>query len=52
MEDSKVIELVKDISNSNQVAGMEVIAVAILLFGIGLIVGILIFDIFSKRWFA
>ena len=49
MENSEVIELVKDISNSNQV---EVIAVAILLFGIGLIVGILIFDIFSKRWFA
>lgn len=52
MENSEINELVKDLSNSNQVAGMEVVAVAVLLFGIGLIVGILIFDVFSKRWFA
>lgn len=52
MENSEIIELVKDLSNSNQVAGMEVVAVAVLLYAIGLIVGILIFDIFSKRWFA
>lgn len=52
MDNNQVIDLVSDLTDSTQVAGMEVVAVAMILFAIGVIAGILIFDVFSKRWHA
>lgn len=52
MDNNQVIELVGDLTDSTQVAGMEVVAVAMILFAVGVIAGILIFDVFSKRWHA
>lgn len=52
MDNNQVIDLVGDLTDSTQVAGMEVVAVAFILFAVGVIAGILIFDVFSKRWHA
>lgn len=52
MDNNQVIDLVGDLTDSTQVAGMEVVAVAFILFAIGMVAGILIFDILSKRWFV
>lgn len=52
MDNNQVIDLVSDLTDSTQVAGMEVVAVAMILFAVGVIAGILIFDVFSKRWHA
>lgn len=52
MDNNQVIDLVGDLTDSTQVAGMEVVAVAMILFAVGVIAGILIFDVFSKRWHA
>lgn len=50
MEDTQVIDIVSGMTDTTQVAGMEVVAVAFILFAIGMVAGILIFDILSKRW--
>ena len=43
MDNNQVIDLVSDLTDSTQVAGMEVVAVAFILFAIGMVAGILIF---------
>ena len=50
MEDTEILDLVSGLNDSAQVAGMEVFAVGVILFAIGCIVGVLVFDILSKRW--
>lgn len=52
MEDTQVIDIVSGMTDTTQIAGMEVVAVAMILFAVGVIAGILIFDVFSKRWHA
>ena len=52
MEDTQVIDIVSGMTDTTQAAGMEVCAVAMILFAIGVIVGVLVFDVLSKRWFA
>lgn len=52
MDNTEIADLANKFTDASQTAGMEVIAVAIILFAIGLIVGVLIFDVLSKRWHA
>ena len=50
MEDSEIFEMVNKYTDSVSVAGMEVCAVAVIMFAIGCIVGTVVFYILSKRW--
>lgn len=52
MDNSEIAELANKFTDASQVAGMEVVAVALILFAIGVIIGVLIFDVLSKRWHA
>lgn len=50
MDNSEIADLANKFTDASQVAGMEVVAVALILFAIGVIIGVLVFDVFSKRW--
>ena len=50
MDNSEIADLANKFTDVSQVAGMEVVAVALILFAIGVIIGVLIFDVLSKRW--
>lgn len=50
MDNTEIADLANNFTDASQVAGMEVVAVAFILFAIGMVAGILIFDILSKRW--
>ena len=52
MDNSEIADLANKFTDASQVAGMEVVAVALILFAIGVIIGVLIFDVLSKRWHA
>lgn len=52
MDNTEIAELANKFTDASQVAGMEVVAVALILFAIGVIIGVLIFDVLSKRWHA
>lgn len=52
MDNTEIVDIAIDFADSTQIAGMEVVAVAMILFAVGVIAGILIFDVFSKRWHA
>lgn len=50
MDNSEIADLANKFTDASQVAGMEVVAVALILFAIGVIIGVLVFDVLSKRW--
>ena len=50
MDNTEIADLANKFTDASQVAGMEVVAVALILFAIGVIIGVLVFDVFSKRW--
>lgn len=50
MEDTEILEMVSEYTDSVSITGMEVCAVAVIMFAIGCIVGTVVFDILSKRW--
>ena len=50
MDNTEIAELANKFTDASQVAGMEVVAVALILFAIGVIIGVLVFDVLSKRW--
>ena len=52
MDNTEIADLANKFTDASQVAGMEVVAVALILFAIGVIIGVLIFDVLSKRWHA
>lgn len=52
MDNSEIADLANKFTDASQVAGMEVVAVALILFAIGVIIGVLVFDVLSKRWHA
>lgn len=52
MDNSEIADLANKFTDASHVAGMEVVAVALILFAIGVIIGVLIFDVLSKRWHA
>ena len=52
MDNTEIANLANKFIDASQVAGMEVVAVALILFAIGVIIGVLIFDVLSKRWHA
>ena len=52
MDNTEIADLANKFTDVSQVAGMEVVAVALILFAIGVIIGVLIFDVLSKRWHA
>ena len=52
MDNSEIADLANKFTDASQVAGMEVVAVALILFAIGVIIGVLIFDVLGKRWHA
>lgn len=52
MDNSEIADLANKFTDASQVVGMEVVAVALILFAIGVIIGVLIFDVLSKRWHA
>lgn len=52
MDNTEIADLANKFTDTSQVAGMEVVAVALILFAIGVIIGVLIFDVLSKRWHA
>lgn len=52
MDNTEISDVVNKFTDVSQVAGMEVVAVALILFAIGVIIGVLIFDVLSKRWHA
>lgn len=52
MDNTEIAELANKFTDASQVAGMEVVAVALILFAIGVIIGVLVFDVLSKRWHA
>lgn len=52
MDNTEIVDIASDFADSTQIAGMEVVAVALILFAIGVIIGVLIFDVLSKRWHA
>ena len=52
MDNSEIADLANKFTDASQVAGMEVVAVALILFAIGVIIGVLIFDVLCKRWHA
>lgn len=52
MDNTEIAELANKFTDASQVAGMEVVAVALIIFAIGVIIGVLIFDVLSKRWHA
>lgn len=52
MDNTEIADLANKFTDASQVAGMEVVAVALVLFAIGVIIGVLIFDVLSKRWHA
>lgn len=52
MDNTEIADLANEFTDASQVAGMEVVAVALILFAIGVIIGVLIFDVLSKRWHA
>lgn len=52
MDNTEIADLANKFTDASQIAGMEVVAVAMILFAVGVIAGILIFDVFSKRWHA
>ena len=52
MDNSEIADLANKFTDASQVAGMDAVAVALILFAIGVIIGVLIFDVLSKRWHA
>lgn len=52
MDNTEIADLANKFTDASQVAGMEVVAVALILFAIGVIIGVLIFDVLCKRWHA
>ena len=52
MDNTEIADLANKFTDASQVAGMEVVAVALILFAIGVIIGVLLFDVLSKRWHA
>lgn len=52
MDNTEIADLANTFTDSSQIAGMECVAVALILFSVGVIIGVLIFDVFSKRWHA
>ena len=50
MEDTEILEMVSGYADSVSITGMEVCAVAVILFAIGYVVGLAIFDILSMMW--
>ncbi len=52
MDNTEIADLANKFTDASQVAGMEVIAVALILFAVGMIAGELILDVLSKRWHA
>ena len=52
MQDSEIFEMVNKYVDSVSIAGMEVCAVAVIMSAVGCVVGVLVFDILSKRWYA
>ena len=52
MDNTEIVDLANKFTDASQVAGMEVVAVALILFAIGVIIGVLVFDVLSKRWHA
>lgn len=52
MDNTEISDVVNKFTDVSQITGMEVIAVALILFAVGVIVGVLIFDVLSKRWHA
>lgn len=52
MDNIEITELANRFTDASQVAGMEVVAVALILFAVGMIAGELILDVLSKRWHA
>lgn len=50
MDNTEIADLANKFTDASQVAGMEVVAVALILFAIGVIIGVLVFDVLSKRW--
>lgn len=52
MDNTEIADLANKFTDASQIAVMEVIAVALILFAVGVIVGVLIFDVLSKRWHA
>lgn len=50
MEDAEILEMVSGYADSVSIAGMEVCAVAVIIFAVGCIIGAVVFDILSKRW--
>lgn len=50
MDNSEIADLANKFTDASQVAGMEVVAVALIIFAIGVIIGVLVFDVLSKRW--
>lgn len=52
MDNTEISDVANKFTDASQVAGMEVVAVALILFAIGVIIGVLIFDVLSKRWHA
>ena len=52
MDNSEIADLANKFTDASQVAGMEVVAVALILFASGVIIGVLVFDVLSKRWHA
>lgn len=52
MDNTEIADLANKFTDASQVAGMEVVAVALILFAIGVIIGVLVFDVLSKRWHA
>lgn len=52
MDNTEIADIANKFTDASQVAGMEVVAVALILFAIGVIIGVLVFDVLSKRWHA
>ena len=52
MDNTEIADLANKFTDASQIAGMEVVAVALILFAVGVIIGVLIFDVLSKRWHA
>ena len=49
MDNSEIADLANKFTDASQDAGMEVVAVALILFAISLINGVMIFAVISKR---
>lgn len=52
MESLDLVAVGDVISSGVDVASVEIAAVAFILFAIGILIGLVFFHIFSRRWFA